>query len=93
MEQKRSELAAMAAAELSAGKEIEHSPQLHNVVVVDRAIRQVRFGRYQWRMFVTCGFDFLLDSVRRCHFHLRFSMIADPCRCFPGQLDWCYHKS
>ncbi|KAM3451585.1 hypothetical protein BB8028_0005g11840 [Beauveria bassiana] len=45
------------------GKEKEQNPQLHNFALVDRSIQQIGLGRYQWRMFLTCGFGFFLDSM------------------------------
>ncbi|OAL43411.1 sugar transporter [Pyrenochaeta sp. DS3sAY3a] len=35
----------------------------HNTAVFNRAIDSLGFGRYQWEMFFTCGFGFLVDQM------------------------------
>lgn len=35
----------------------------HNTAVFNHAIEQLGFGRYQWQLFFTCGFGFLVDQV------------------------------
>lgn len=39
---------------------------LHNLRVANRAIEGIEFGKYQWRMFFTCGFGFWVDQVCSC---------------------------
>ncbi|KAM3509859.1 hypothetical protein MY11210_006146 [Beauveria gryllotalpidicola] len=63
MEQQKGTVEAATTPQRSAGKEKEQNPQLHNFVLVDRSIQQIGLGRYQWRMFLTCGFGFFLDSM------------------------------
>lgn len=42
--------------------DVEHL-QRRNDETISRAIEGLGFGRYQWQMFLTCGFGFMLDQV------------------------------
>lgn len=35
-----------------------------NTAVFNNAIEELGFGRYQYQLFLTCGFGFLVDQVR-----------------------------
>ncbi|KAE8153359.1 major facilitator superfamily domain-containing protein [Aspergillus avenaceus] len=35
----------------------------YNMRVANEIIEQIGFGRYQWHMFITCGFGFLVDQM------------------------------
>lgn len=39
----------------------------HNTAIFNQAIESLGFGRYQWKMFFTCGFGFLVDQVNLNH--------------------------
>lgn len=34
-----------------------------NTAIINGLIEEIGFGRYQWNLFVTCGFGFMLDQV------------------------------
>ncbi|KAF5013019.1 hypothetical protein FDECE_966 [Fusarium decemcellulare] len=34
-----------------------------NISLVNHTIEQIGFGKYQWKLFCTCGFGFLLDQM------------------------------
>ncbi|KAH7405625.1 sugar transporter [Phaeosphaeria sp. MPI-PUGE-AT-0046c] len=35
----------------------------HNLAVLNQTIESLGFGKYQWKMFFTCGFGFLVDQM------------------------------
>lgn len=40
----------------------EHAMR-HNIAMYNHTIETLGFGRYQWGMFFTCGFGFMVDQV------------------------------
>lgn len=65
MEPERNNTTALMTPNNSVGKiETEDdNPHLHNTVAVNSAIEQIGFGKYQWQLFFTCGFGFVIDNV------------------------------
>ncbi|XHF99942.1 hypothetical protein AWENTII_003423 [Aspergillus wentii] len=43
--------------------EIAGTATSHNIAVVDNAIQTIGFGKYQIRLFFTCGFGFFVDQM------------------------------
>lgn len=48
--------------------EIAGTATSHNIAVVDNAIQTIGFGKYQIRLFFTCGFGFFVDQVSFTYF-------------------------
>ncbi|QLI72257.1 Major facilitator-type transporter hxnZ [Metarhizium brunneum] len=37
--------------------------EARNIATTNHAIEQIGFGRYQWQLFMTCGFGFVMDQL------------------------------
>ncbi|KEF51729.1 uncharacterized protein A1O9_12066 [Exophiala aquamarina CBS 119918] len=49
----------------SIGVETIYHIRQRNIKFVGDAIEQIGMGPYQWRMFLACGFGFVVDQVRQ----------------------------
>ncbi|KAJ3512678.1 hypothetical protein NM208_g15290 [Fusarium decemcellulare] len=48
----------------SDGQVLDHvAMHQRNMAKVNHAIEEIGFGRYQWKLFATCGFGYLLDQM------------------------------
>jgi hypothetical protein len=65
----------------------------HNNVVFNQAIDSLGFGRYQWEMFFTCGFGFLVDQVSGMKQHHPSLALLTPCTIDARGLGWSRHSS
>lgn len=62
-----------------------------NLVVVNHALGEIGFGKYQWKLFCTCGFGFLLDQVsQQPAIPVESASIDSSPRCYPWPWAWSF---